>query len=115
MKARKQAGEIERPDGPRRPDRQPPRTHARERGDVLRRNVDLAPEPPGVLDEALAGLGHPHATGRAVCQRDPELGLELGDLLRERGLRDVDPLRGTREAALLSERDEVSQLAKVDS
>ena len=63
----------------------------------------------------VARLGHPDAAGRAVGERDPELGLELGDLLRERGLRDVDPLGGPREAALLGERDEVSQLAKLDT
>jgi hypothetical protein len=59
-----------------------------------------------VLDEALARLGHADAARGAVGERHAELGLELGDLLRERGLRDVGLRRRAGEAALLRERDE---------
>jgi len=68
-----------------------------------------------VLDEPVARLGHADAARRPVRERDAKLCLELGDLLRERGLRDVSLLRRAREAALLRERDEGSELPKIDS
>jgi hypothetical protein len=68
-----------------------------------------------VLDQPLARLGHADAARRAVGKRDAQLGLELGDLLRERGLRDVGLLRRAREAALFRERDEGSELPEIDS
>jgi hypothetical protein len=63
---------------------------------------------------SLAGLRHPDPARRPVGERDAELRLELGDLLRQRGLGHQHPGRGAREAALLRQGHEVSQLAQID-
>ena len=58
----------------------------------------------------------PHPSAPRVTapfeQRDTDLGLELPDLLAERGLRGVQPAGGAREAQLLGHGDEVPQVAQ---
>jgi threonine dehydrogenase-like Zn-dependent dehydrogenase len=56
------------------------------------------------LDTARVALEQPH----------PELGFQTADLLRQRGLRDREPLRGPPEVKLLGDHDERRQEAKVD-
>jgi hypothetical protein len=48
---------------------------------------------------------------RPLQQREPELVLERPDLLAERRLRDVQPLRGAAEVKLLRDGHEVAKLA----
>jgi hypothetical protein len=49
----------------------------------------------------------------ALEQRLVEFVLELGDLHAERGLNDVEPLRGARDRAILEKRNEVLDLLEV--
>ena len=51
---------------------------------------------------------------RAVEQADAELALEPGDLLAERGLRDVHARRGAAEVKLARERHECAQQPRVE-
>jgi hypothetical protein len=50
---------------------------------------------------------------RAIEERDAELPLELAHARRYRGLHDVKPVGGAREAALLGDRHEGLQLAEL--
>ena len=61
---------------------------------------------------ARAGVGERDAPLRAVEQPDPELLLELADLLADGGLRHVQALGGPAEMEFLSDGDEIPQVAK---
>ena len=61
----------------------------------------------------LAGVGDRHLPRRPLDQRQADLVLEPADLLGERGLGDVLARRGAGEVALVGERDEVAELAKI--
>jgi hypothetical protein len=67
----------------------------------------------GRLEHRRAGLGQFHA--RAGAGEQPHAGLQLQprDLLAQRRLRHVQPLRGTPEVQLVGQRDERTQQPRV--
>jgi hypothetical protein len=65
-----------------------------------------------VLDEHLAGRRHPHAARRPLHQREPDLGLQPADLLRQRRLRDPQPPRRPGEVRFVGDHDEAAQVAE---
>ena len=64
----------------------------------------------GVAEKLLACPRHPRAARQPLKQLDAHFPLQIADLLRERRLRHPQPARGPEEAALLGDRDEVSQV-----
>ena len=64
----------------------------------------------GVADQRLARRRQPDVARRAVEQRPADLRLERPDLLRQRGLRDVQPRRRLGERPGLRDREQVLQL-----
>src|SRR5213593_535391 len=66
----------------------------------------------GLGQERLAGAGESDPAGESLEQRDPQLGLEIMDLLGEGGLRDVQAAGGAREPQLLSYGDEIAKVAQ---
>ena len=67
------------------------------------------------LEQRLAGGSELDAARGPVEQRLAQLGLEAADLLRERRLRDVQPLGGAAEVPLLGHGDEVAQVPQFHS
>ena len=86
---------------------------ARRAARVLDRGVDRGEDLAAALEQHLAGGRELDAARRAVAAGAPELGLEAADLLGERRLRDVQPLRGAAEVPLLGDGDEVAQLSQL--
>jgi hypothetical protein len=82
--------------------------------DLLDRRVELGEDRPGALGEDLSGLGRHDSAARPQQQVHAELLLELGDRLRERRLRHVEPLGGATEVLLLHHREEVAQMPQLD-
>jgi hypothetical protein len=82
--------------------------------DLLDRRVELGEDRPRPCGEDLAGLGRHHAAARPQQQVHTQLLFELGDRLRERRLRHVEPLGGTPEVLLLHDREEVAQVSQLD-
>ncbi len=62
-------------------DGQAARLHPRERLQLGVGGVELGERPAGAGDEHLAGVGHRDAPGRALDERQADLGLEAADLL----------------------------------
>ena len=75
--------------------------------------VDRGEDLAAALEQHLAGGRELDAARGAVEQRLAELGLEAADLLRERRLRDVQPLGGAAEVPLLGDGDEVAQVPEL--
>ncbi len=65
-----------------------------------------------MLDERGAGRGEGDA-GVAVEQADVEVGLELGELLAQRGLGDGEAQGGAAEVQLLGEREDRAEVAEL--
>ena len=65
----------------------------------------------GLLEERLTGRRQRDAARVALEQHDSDVGLELGDRLRERGLRDVELARGARHLPLFGDGHEVDEMA----
>jgi len=63
----------------------------------------------------VAGLGQGDSLGTARDQRLGQLGFEAGQMVADRGLRDMKVFRGARQAAGLDDPNEISQLPKVHS
>jgi len=63
-----------------------------------------------VAEKLLAGARHPRSPRQPLEQLDAHFPLQVADLLRERGLRHPEPAGGPEEAALLGDRNEVSQV-----
>ncbi|MGY4423988.1 hypothetical protein ACVWY2_006437 [Bradyrhizobium sp. JR6.1] len=66
-----------------------------------------------MLIEPLARRGRFHAARLALEQRRGEFRLEIGDVVAERGLRDIGLIRRPRQVALLVNRDEIAKLARI--
>jgi len=65
-----------------------------------------AEDPLGVRQQRRARGREPHAARQALDQRDPRLGLQCRDLLRDRGLRVGQLLGGSGDRTLLGDLDE---------
>ena len=63
-----------------------------------------------VAEKLLARPRHPRPPRQPLEQLDAHFPLQVADLLRERGLRHPEPAGGPEEAALLGDRNEVSQV-----
>ncbi len=74
--------------------------------------VDGVEDSHHALQVGRAGRGQLHAAGGADQQRHPELGLECADLLGQRGLGDVQSLRGAAEVQFLGDGAEVPQVTQ---
>ena len=70
-----------------------------------------AQQPAGAFEELLTALSETHVTAVANQQRLPDVGLELADLLGERGLADVQLGRRAAEVELIGNGDEVPDQA----
>jgi hypothetical protein len=68
----------------------------------------------GVDEEVLAGGAQGHGAALPLEQRQPDLALDLLDLHRDRRRRQVQRLRGAREAEVAGDLGEDAQLAKGD-
>jgi hypothetical protein len=66
----------------------------------------------GLGEEDGAGLRNPDAAGGSFEDPDPELALEVGDLLREGLLHHVQPHGGVREAAFFGHGHCVPQMSE---
>src|ERR1700720_3796161 len=60
-----------------------------------------------------AGLGEEDALRATRDQLPSQLGFQAGEMMADRGLRDVQLIRGARQAAGLDDADEVAKLAQV--
>ena len=112
MKGREQQRQVDRAHRVQRADRQPAALHAGQRLQLGLRGVELGEDVARPGDEQLAGAGERDLARRALDEREPDLGLQALDLLRERRLGDVLARRGAREVALVGEGDEIAQLAQ---
>ena len=75
--------------------------------------IELRQQSPGVPEERRARRRQLNAAPGADEEAKSQLLLEPLDLLAQRGLGDVQPCGGPAEVQLLSDRDEVAQLAKL--
>jgi hypothetical protein len=73
--------------------------------------IDLGEDRPCALEVGAAGRGEVDTPGGAMKQVHAELGLELADLLGQRRLGHVQPLRGAAEVTLLGDSDEVPEVS----
>jgi hypothetical protein len=80
----------------------------------LDRPVEVPEEHPHVAQERLPRGGQTDAAVRPDEQDRPDAILELGDRLAQRRLRDVQPARGSAEAPVLGDSDEVAEVAKLE-
>src|SRR5207248_1591960 len=69
----------------------------------------------GLLVEQLAVGGERHTVRLPVQQLDAEFALQLRDRLRQRGLREMELLGGTRDLPFLDHRDEVEKLSSLEA
>ncbi len=67
----------------------------------------------GVLIEPFAGRGRFHAARLALEQGRCELGLQVRDVMAQRGLRDVHLVGRARQVPLLVDGDEITELARI--
>lgn len=67
-----------------------------------------------MFEQNSARRGQPDMPTRPIQQSRPELPLELGDRLRQRGLRDVQPPDCSAEVELLAQNREVAKLTKLE-
>ena len=77
------------------------------------RGLDVAQHLAGRLDQRLAGRGEHHPSPDPVEQRGAQLGLELADRLRDRGLRHELGFGRPGEAAVVDHREEEAELAEI--
>lgn len=61
------------------------------------------------------GIGESHMSSAALEERDPELALELSNLLAQRRLRDMQPIRRPTEVQLIRHRNEELQTAQTET
>ena len=80
---------------------------------VLERAGDLIDGGAQSLEQALAGVGHRYAAGRAVEEAHPQTLLELPHGMAERRRRDAEPRGGGAKAARIGNRHEGGQVGKV--
>ena len=80
---------------------------------MQRGGVDARDALPHVLENGLAGKGERRAALRAHEQRHAELLLHLLDRLRKGRLREPQHLRGTRQAAVVCDRQEMAKVMDV--
>src|SRR5688572_366268 len=66
-----------------------------------------------LLDEQLAGVGQLDVPFRAVEQRDAQLRFQLADLLAERRLAEVEPLRRVAEVKRVGHSDHIPQMTQL--
>jgi hypothetical protein len=66
-----------------------------------------------MLIEPLAGYRRLDTTRLALEQGRRELRLEVGDMMAERGLRDIGLVGRPRQVALLVDGDEIAKLARI--
>jgi hypothetical protein len=78
------------------------------------RRIGLAEEGARMLEQDQAFAGQLDAARAAGQERDAEVLLETRQLRRQRGLRDVGALRGTREAARIRDVEEVAKSPQAD-
>src|SRR3984893_12062260 len=67
----------------------------------------------GVAVQHAAGFGEEDALRATRDQLPSQLGFQAGEMMADRGLRDVQLIRGARQAAGLNDADEVAKLAQV--
>ena len=79
-------------------------------GDRVTGSLDVGEHALRLRAEAPAGLREHEPPARAGEECDPELGLELPHLLRDRGLGEVERARGSAERAVLDGGQEVREL-----
>ena len=84
------------------------------RGDVGRRGLELREHDVRVADEHLGGACEPHAAPVALHDRLADLALERGELLGDRGRREVERVGGGRERAVLGDLAQHAQAAGID-
>ena len=77
----------------------------------LDRPLDSLEDHPDLVVEHAAGVGDRHAPLRPVEELHADLGLQARDLLAQRRLDDVQPLRRASEVELLGDRGEVAEVA----
>src|SRR5471032_2516918 len=82
--------------------------------DVAKKTARFEQDAPGTLDQHPAGGGGRHTACRAIEQLDIELVFQRLDTAAERRLTQMNPLRRTRETALLGERDEMRETPRID-
>ena len=68
-----------------------------------------------MADQPVTRLGQSDPTRRTLGEDDPELGLELGDLLRQGRLRHTHTSRRPSEVAFVRQGHQVSELAQIDT
>ena len=90
-----------------------PGPHVAHACDRLARRLDLGQDALGVRQERASRLGRLDAAPDAHEQRNAQLALEPADLLRERGLRQVQDLGRRAERPLLEGLAEVGELLEV--
>ena len=94
--------------------RRRPATHAGEPGQVRLRDLELREHGLGVGDERARGVGQPDAAAVALEQRDADLALERGELLRDRRRREREGLGGRRDRPAGGELSEDTQASDVE-
>ena len=115
MEARDHQRDIDRPHRVHRPERHVAGLDPAHAIELLARRFELGQHTTGPRDQQVAGVGDRDPPRGAFDERQAELLLELLDLLRERGLGDVLPLRRTGEALFVGKRDQVPELAQFHS
>jgi hypothetical protein len=82
-------------------------------GDRFPRFVDLGENPARVAQPHAAGVGETQGSPGSFEEHRPDLSFQLGQLMRERRLRDVHALRRPGHGAAVSDRDEVAQVPQL--
>src|SRR5215813_3459018 len=77
------------------------------------RTVDLREHLPCMFEKQSTSARQPHPSFGALQQLNLDLFLQLLDLLTERGLRDVEALRGPPEIQFFSDGNEISQMTQL--
>ena len=106
-----QAGHVELARGQQGADRDPAADEALELVDLVAHAVNLGEHAPRARGDRLPRLGRRDAAARALEELGAELGLEPADLVRERGLGDVELLGRAGEVAVAGDRVDISELA----
>ena len=112
-KAREQQRHVYLARGKQGADRDPPRDEPLDLVDVALDALDLGEDPPRTLGDRAPGVGGDDAAAGALEELDAQLGLEPAHLVRERGLRDVQLLRGAGEVAMPVDGLDVPELAQL--
>ena len=99
--------------GDRKSDGNPPRRHIQHVQRVLLGKFDMPQNCLGVPVQHATGFGKEDAFRAARDQLPTHLGFQAGEMVADRGLRDVQLIRGARQAAGLDDADEITKLAQV--